>query len=245
MVPNTATHPARPASRSARHIGRIGLTVAGAIGVSCALAVIAVVPAGATSQSQAFSKLQKYLKSLPKVTYQATYVVKNSGGSQTMVIAQAPPKSYFKTGSGAVISNGKKTYYCSTSSGAPSCFAENGAGLGSSLTQLLSPAVIGQELNAYQNQYLSHVPGLTVSSSSKTIAGLPSTCVTATAHGQTGTWCVSSKGLLTSVTSARNSITLKSYSSSVPSSLFNVPAGSVQTIPSIPGGGSIPGVPTT
>ncbi|HXW38075.1 MAG TPA: hypothetical protein VEJ44_00155 [Acidimicrobiales bacterium] len=216
-----------------------------AIGVACALALIAAAPAGATSPPPGLSKLQKYLQSTPKATYQATYIVKNSSsGTQTMVVAQTPNKSYFKTGSGAVISTGKKTYYCSATSGTTSCYAEAGAGTGSSLTQLLSPAVIGAEVSAYANEYASHIPGVSVSSSSKTIAGLPSTCVTAKAHGQTGTWCVSNKGVLTSVTSTGTSITLKSFSSSVPSSLFTVPAGSVHQIPSIPGGGSIPDIPT-
>ena len=208
--------------------------------------------AGAASNS-GINGLSKNLQDASKITYQATYVITSSSSPQTtMVIAQAPGKSYFKAGGGYVVSNGKKTYYCGSSGGAsPTCFAASTGNPLAGLTALFSPTTIINQLKSVQSEVAGHVAGVSVKTSSKTVAGQPSSCVAVTAPGGAqSTWCaINGKGVLSYEKSAGNSIVLKAFTTNVPKSTFELPSGaSTVTIPggaNIPGGGSIPKIPGT
>ena len=165
----------------------------------------------------------------------------NPGSANTtMVLAQSPGNSYMKTAGATLVSTGKKTYYCSGSGGsATTCISESGANPLAGLSELFSSTVIVTELKVFQGEVAEHIPGLSVKTSSKTVAGQPSTCVTVKAPGQSKTeiWCVAnSKGFLTYENSGSDSVTLKAYSGSPPASLFKLPQGAtVMTTPNIPG----------
>lgn len=234
---------ARSASRRAVPSGRLAALLAGGATLAVAGSLALAGAAGAASSS-GLNNLQKALKNASHTTYEATYAIVNGSGNQSMVIAQSGNKSYFKASSGVVVSNGSKTYYCSNAGGSQTCVTSSGGNPLAGLTELFSPNTIISELGTYESELSSHVSGVKVTTSSGTYGGQASSCVTVTSSSNKSTWCtVKNKGILSYESSAGNSITLKSFTTSVPSSLFALPSGaSVVTIPS---GVSIPNVPGT
>ncbi len=236
--------PQRAPRRAATSRRRLGALLAGGATLAAAGSLALAGTAGASGSGSGLGGLSNALKNASHATYQATYLIKNSSGNQTMVIAQSGKKSYFKASSGVVVSNGSKTYFCSDTGGSQSCVTASGGNPLAGLTALFSPSTIINELGTFQSELASHASGVSVKTSSATYGGQPSTCVTVTSSSNKSTWCaVTSKGVLSYESSAGNSITLKSFSTNVPSSLFALPSGaSVVTIPS---GVSIPNVPGT
>ncbi len=201
---------------------------------------VAVAGTAGASKSSGLNNLQKELQNESKAKFEATYIVTNQGSSNsTMVLAQSPPNSYMKSSGATLISTGKKTYYCSTESGsATTCVSESGANPLAGLAELFSSTAILTEVRSFSGELAAHIAGLSVKTSSKTVAGQPSTCVTVkSASSQKSEWCVTnSNGVLTYENSGTNSVTLKSFTSSPPSSLFTLPSGAtVVTTPTIPG----------
>jgi len=213
---------------SARTSSRVVLAIAtSALAATLATAMLAGT-AGASSSG--LNNLQKQLSNESKATYEATYAVVNPGSSTTtMVLAQSPPNSYMKTSGATLVSTGNKTYYCSSQSGAATtCLAESGVNPLAGLAQLFSSTDILTELKTFSGEVADHIPGVSVKTSSKTVAGQPSTCVSVktTSSSHTETWCVTnSKGVLSYENSGTNSVTLKSYTTSPPASLFKLPSG--------------------
>jgi hypothetical protein len=77
--------------------------------------------------------------------------------------------------------------------------------------------------------------GITTTSSSATIAGLASTCITVSGHGQGGKYCVTKQGLLSySGATPTSYFELTSYTRSPSGRLFALPAGA--TMVTLPGG---------
>jgi hypothetical protein len=105
---------------------------------------------------------------------------------------------------------------------------------------LFSPAVLIGLLHEAQNRVLGRALGIKVlSTSSATFAGQPSTCLSVTAHNETGKYCVTKQGLLAySGSSKTQYFEMTKYSSKPPSSLFTLPAGA--TTQTLPGTGSTP-----
>ncbi len=122
-----------------------------------------------------------------------------------------------------------------------SCVTEKGSSsaLGG-IVDLFSPAVLIGLLNEDQNRVLGRALGVkVVSTSSATFAGQPSTCLSVTAHNETGKYCVTKQGLLAYSGSSKTSyFEMTKYSSKPPSNLFTLPAGA--TTQTLPGGGSTP-----
>jgi hypothetical protein len=175
------------------------------------------------------------LQSSETTPFKAVYTITSSGNTETVTFAQDPPKSLIGTQSGTMIDTGSQTVLCTNSSN--TCISLSGSTLGASMQALQSvfaPKSVATSLNQIQNQIGAKMAGVSVSQSTKTVAGVASDCVTVSGGGTTtGTWCVAqSSGVLTYGQSGTTTVSLTSYSSSVDPSSFNLPAGAtIITIP--------------
>ncbi len=188
------------------------------------------------SGGASIDSLTASLKKGEQATYLATYLQTTGGSSQNWTVAQAPPKSRFTTPDGSVIDTGSQTLFCSTSSGSTTCVATSGSSPLASLTALFDPRSVISVLDTFAGRVASRIAGISVTQSSKTIAGQASQCVSISSGGSSaGTWCANSAGVVTEVqASTGGGLTMTAYTTDVPGSTFEVPAGAtVQTIPSI------------
>jgi hypothetical protein len=192
------------------------------------------------------SSIAAALQSGENTTFDATYTVSGgTSGMSSFEYAVSPPSNFAakvntSNGLSDIISNGTNSYACSQKSGAWTC--------------IQFPAADGA---AYEDAYLAftgkywytYVAELKTYSS---IAGFKETTSTMSAAGQTlncitwsggpagadgaGEVCVTSAGVLGYVHSDADNTTmsLTSYSTSVPSGTFQTPAGA--TVQTIPGG---------
>lgn len=169
--------------------------------------------------------------------FKATYTSSDGGSSTNIVtIEQAPPKSAFVTGGESFIDTGSSTYMCASddSSGTPSVTCQN---VGSSnpmagMMEIFSPSTIVGELQSMQGIFAEHLAGYSISTSSRTYAGQPSTCVTLKTGTTSTTYCVTASGILSYVNSGSSVFELTSYTTNVSASDFEIPAGAtVQTFP--------------
>jgi hypothetical protein len=235
------------------------------IGVAVALAlplvVLPALPASAKGLSNSqIQQLENKLNHAKKLTYSVTY--QSSDGS-SVTISQQSGKSNFTTSDGSsIINTGKKTYYCSKSSGnsgstgnsgnsgsstTPSagglqCVTGSGAGALGSLASLFSPTLLVNVLNEEKVSAVAHALGIHVTTSSAKFAGQNATCISATVRGKTGKYCVTNQGLLAYIGGTGGStFKMTKYSSNPSPSLFKLPANATTvTIPSIPSEGSTP-----
>jgi hypothetical protein len=216
---------------------RVVAAAVGLLVIGTALPASAALDKSSSVSTAKLKALSKTLNNYKHLTFEATYTSVSSSGTQTVTIAQAPPKSYFAAGQGVVITNGSTSDYCSTSGGKQSCFATNSNPI-AGLETLFSPAAAITAINGYEQTLGAHVAGVKLSESSASYAGQAATCVTATAHGQTGKYCVTKQGLLAYAGSNKGVyFELTKYSKSPPASLFTVSAATTITLP---GGVTIP-----
>lgn len=188
-------------------------------------------PSGGGQAAQ-LQKLSTEVSAAQKSTYKAVYSSTGSGGgASTVTIEQAPPESLFSDDGTTVISDGKTTDICSTSGGQAMCYAETGnvnpiAGI----ETLFDPTTI---LGAFQTAEASigaKIAGYSVSSSSETFAGQPSSCVSIGEASQSAKYCVTDAGILAYAGSdeggsaGASAFQLTSYSTDVPASDFILPA---------------------
>jgi hypothetical protein len=154
-----------------------------------------------------------------------------------VTIEQKPPKTVFKSGEGEAIGTGTATYFCSTGSAQVTCVT---GGTGSAnplagITQLFSPESAVAALQTAQAQLAAKAQGYDVSFSNENFAGVGAKCVTVSASGQTGKYCVTKDGILAFAGTAAQNFQLSSYSTSVSDSDFSLPAGAtVVTVPGAP-----------
>lgn len=193
---------------------------------------------GAGGGAAALSALTSKLHGSETGTFKVTYSVKTATGIQTITFAQQPPKSAITTANGSIIDTGTATDFCSTSGGKPTCISSSGSNPIAALTDLFQPKAVLSDLSTVETQIAAHLAGASVSSSSRTIAGQPSTCITASDSSSSGTWCVTDGGILSYVNVSSATLTMTSYSSSVSPSDFQLPAGA--TVQTLPGGVTIP-----
>jgi len=203
---------------------------------------------GGAGQLQSFSgSIQKAKNS----TFQAVYTsTSTSGGTQTITLAQSPPKQLFSTtdSSGNVsslINTGSGTYTCDTSSGStPTCTSLASAGGASALS-----AVVGvydgttalSVINGWESIEAAHLGGISLSFTNTTIAGQPVRCANWKYQSSSATYCVTDSGVLAKVestggsnsSSSGSSFELTSFTTSPPASAFDLTTGAtVVTIPS-------------
>jgi hypothetical protein len=229
------------------------------------LGALPTVPASARSISSSNLKnLSTNLNRGKHLTYYVQYTTVSNGQKSTVTIAQAPPKSYFGSANGAVINNGKTTYYCSnagdsgtsgnsgnsgnsgsgatttTAKASMTCVSSKLGGTAAlALEDLFSPAIALAAFNEAENTRVARALGIHVSGSSATYGGQPSTCVTVTNRSKSGKYCVTKQGILSYVsTTGSGYFELTKYSSKPPASLFTLPSGA--TTETLPGGGSVP-----
>jgi hypothetical protein len=176
------------------------------------------------------SKLASSAGTESKATFDITYEYKNSGSSGTVTLEQMPPDEAFITGTGEILYNGKKTYYCSLSTALKTCISYGSATaspLGATMGIYESGTYV-EAMKSWAGLVESRVAGYHASFSNKTIAGQPSTCVTWSYKGNNETYCVTGHGVLASVSGATAkgstfSFTLTNFSSKVASSTFQLP----------------------
>jgi hypothetical protein len=177
------------------------------------------------SVASQIDKLTSDSQSASNLTYQATYSYTSGGKTSTITVAQSAPKYYLKFGSSEfTLYTGKTIYGCASNA----CVKyTTQSPLAASTLGIFNGKLFQQTVKAdalVQSALTAH--GITVSFSSKTVANVPSDCVTVSKSGQSFTWCVAtSNGVLTSWSSNHGSFTLTSFTTSPPSSDFTLPAG--------------------
>jgi hypothetical protein len=203
---------------------------------------------GSTGQLKTFSgSIQK----AKNATFEAVYTsASSSGGTQTITLAQSPPKQLFSTtdSSGSVsslVNTGTATYSCDSGSGStPTCTSMASVGAAGALS-----AVIGvydgttalSVINGWESIEAAHLVGVSLTFTNTSIAGQPVRCANWTYHGSSATYCVTASGVLARVessggsnsSSSSSSFELTSFTTSPPASAFELPTGAtVVTIPS-------------
>lgn len=223
-VVTTSSTPDRP--RAARRIALPAL--AGAVLTSAlGLTASAASTVARKAKPPPFSTLEKSLQAEEHLTFKVTYTAHSAGKTTTLVFEQRPPDARFGEAQGFVLELAGKTYFCASALGHAMCFKSSSTTnplLG--LVGLFSPAAIVTELKTLEAETLTKLAGVTVTSSSKTIAGQASTCVNVSAKKASYEYCVTnSKGILAYGGSSRSYVVLSSYSSTAPASDFALPAG--------------------
>jgi hypothetical protein len=215
------------------------------VGVLSIAATTAAASASGSSVSPAKLKaLTNSINHAKHLTYEATYKSVSPGGqTQTVTIAQSPPKTVFSASNGSVINTGKKTYYCSNSSGSTTCLTESGGNPFIGLEDLFSPTLALTAFSEAKQGIVARALGIRSTLSSATFAGQSSTCVSVTVRGKGEKFCVTKQGFLSYSGGSGSYFEMTKFSGSPPSSLFAIPSGA--TTVTLPGGGTIPSIPTT
>jgi hypothetical protein len=193
---------------------------------------------GSGGSASSLAKISQALQKGQSATFKAVYTIDEGGSTKTLTFAQAPPKSLISTDGTTIISDGSKNLLCTTDSssdpaGQTSCVSTSGASPVDSLKQLINPTTIISEIKGFENQVAARAAGVSVTKSAQTIAGVPSTCASIAVGGTKSTYCAADdSGVLTQSSSAGTSLTLTEFTTTVPDSLFQPPAGAtVETIP--------------
>jgi outer membrane lipoprotein-sorting protein len=239
-----------------------GVGAAAVVGLALVVALPAL-PASAKALSNAqIQQLENKLNQGKKATYSATYV--SSDGSNVTISQQGGKSNFSSTDGSSVINTGKKTYFCSKSSGNSGstgnsggsgnsgnsgsttttttkpaglqCVSEGASNPLGSLVNLFSPALILNVLNEAKVSAEARALGIHLTQSTQKFAGQDATCLSATVRGQAGKYCVTNQGLLAYIGGAGGStFKMTKYSGSPSPSLFKLPANAtVVTVPSVP-----------
>jgi hypothetical protein len=204
--------------------------------------VIATMPVGTAVAAAATAKsgsptslgsLSTALQAEEKSTFKVVYVDHPpTGATSTLTFEQKPPNSLVDIAGGELLTTGGKSYYCSKANGKTTCLV-SASNPFASLIDLFSPQTIVNELKSFQSEVAAKIAGVSVKSSSKTVAGKSAQCETVQASGQQSTWCVTGNGFLAYAgTGSSGYIQLQSYSGSASASDFKVPSGAtITTIP--------------
>jgi hypothetical protein len=172
-------------------------------------------------------------------TFSSTYTTSDSqtGQTQTVTFAQSPPKSAVITKNGSFYINGSTVTECSSASGTVTCMSlpSSISGSVSSLANLFSPGVVTNTLKGIEAESVAHAAGVSITTSSGTYGGYPSTCLTAKIPTDPAavTYCAAkSNGILTYSVAGGNQVTLTAYTANPPASTVSPPAGAtMQTLP--------------
>ena len=206
--------------------GMLGLVVVVALMASCGGTAGKIRNLANGTAGKRIEKFQQQLQNAQKQVYTADYESKDSNGkTQTIHVAQKPPKSLFKTEDAIVISDGTDTFTCSQSGGnrQMQCLKAAGAGGGSvaGFSQALSGAAVLAAVSA-----AAIVPGFDAQQSTKDLAGQHLDCVTITksADNKHPEYCVTQDGILAYVADdSGSSFSLTSYKKEANDSDFTPP----------------------
>jgi hypothetical protein len=212
---------------------------AGLLVVAVGVLAVGVVPASAkTISSSQLKTLENNLAKGKHITYEATYKSVQGAQTQTVTIAQAPPKSNFSTSGGEVVDTGSKTFYCSTQGSAETCINAGTSNPFLGLEDIFSSSTALGAFAEAKEGLIARALGVKVTESSGSFGGQASSCVTVTVKGKGGKYCVTKQGILSYSGGASSYFELVKFSTSPPASLFALPAGA--TTETLPGGVSIP-----
>ena len=179
-------------------------------------------------------KFQQRLETAQKLEYTAEYESKDSSGkTETIRVAQKPPKSLFSSGDTTIINDGTDTFTCTKSGGSSGsetqCIKTAGTGGNGSLagfTQALSGAAVVGALSA-----AAIVPGIDAKESTRDLAGQHMDCVQITKSKENThpEYCVTQDGILGYVADdSGNVFSMTSFKKSTSDSDFK-PTGKVVT----------------
>ena len=180
---------------------------------------------GAGSASTKLKALATSVKAEKGATFEVVYTTTSAGHKQSVTFAQSPPKYLIKLGTGgSVIYTGKETLYCATTA---ECVTISGSTSPlESIEDLFSPTTAKSFFDEAEAEVAAKAAGYSVSFSSESFGGLPAECASVTGGGHSGKYCVAKNGLLAYAGSSEGSITLTSYTASVPATAFTAPKGS-------------------
>lgn len=232
MEDAVTTTPTARARRNARVLLAPFLLGAAVLaGVGAAAPGASAVPATKPKPSP-FSTLERSLTAEEHLTFKVTYVTHGAGASQTMTFEQRPPDLRFGAGSGYILDLAGKTYFCASTLGHAICVKSGTTTsplLG--LTGLFEPSSVVAALKSLQATAATTSAGVKFSTTTKSIAGQPSTCLSVTVKARTYEYCVTkAKGILAYGGTNGEYVELTSYASSAPAGDFALPAsGSITT----------------
>jgi hypothetical protein len=194
---------------------------------------------GGSSSSAKLDQIESAISKESSASFKLVYKTSGTGTPSTITIAQMPPKQSFmvsggSSGSGGeMIYDGKKTYYCSNSSGGTGPVCISYGSLSStplaSIVDVYSGQTAVTALKSWQSELAAGITGYHQSFSSASFAGQSAQCVSWTYNGSTAKYCVTNSGILAYVgdqtSSGSHSFQLESYSGSPSASEFQLPAG--------------------
>jgi hypothetical protein len=188
------------------------------------------------------AQLSDRLKNAQTATYTAKYNVSGDDvtGNGQVTIAQQPPNSAIVSGGSAFIQTKDFLYLCTTAGGTMSCDKSTIASTDSaSSAESTASGLMTPELAIGLLAVAAVAPGVSVSSTNKTIAGQNSLCATVSGLSTAGpsdapaakdfTICVTDNGVLasfagTSTDNKKITMDMISYSGTADPSLFQPPA---------------------
>lgn len=194
----------------------------------------------AASNTPSLGSLTGEVAAAQHLTFSASYAeVGSTSQSMTLTYAQMPPKSLFKASGADLINTGSGTYSCSASSGTTVCISFGTTNPFASTLNFVTGETVLTGLNALKSGIAQKLPNFSASYSTASYAGQSAECVSGTESTNTFKYCLTSSGVLAYAGGSNNktfgSLTMTSYSTSVSSSEFSLPAGAtVETIPSTP-----------
>ncbi len=202
---------------------------------------------GGPGASGKIAQIEAAISKQSTATFKLVYTTTGSGPATSVTIEQMPPKQAFDVsgtgsgGSGRIIYDGTKTYYCSGSSSgsAPICLsypAISGTPL-SAIVGAYSGETVLAAMKGWQSQLAAGVTGFHESFTTESFAGQSSQCVSWSYHGSSAKYCATSSGILAYAGGQTGSgemhgFELTSYSANPSPSDFELPPGAtVETIP--------------
>jgi peptidoglycan DL-endopeptidase CwlO len=171
-------------------------------------------------------------------TFHSTYTAIQAGTTKTVSIALAPPNSFAFSVSGGgsaagdLISNGTTVYSCSKSTGTEVCTSLPAAEAAdfSGVFDLYTGKYWLTDLSAVRAYAASK--GVSVTTSTMTENGIGLSCVSyssSTVASRNGELCVTAQGVIGYVKAGTTTLTITSFTTSVPASTFQPPAGATIT----------------
>lgn len=195
-------------------------------GTSATASAGASAPAGSGSgQAGQLNALSSSVQAGKQSTFKAVYTENST--TSTVTVEQKPPKSLFISGGVTFIDDGTASYTCEKSGGTPTCVSYAGGGFNPvvGLQQLFNPDLAANFYQQAATQLGAKAAGYNVSISTETFAGQDATCASVSGAGQSGRYCVTRSGILAYLGSAASHFSLSDFSTSVPDSDFELPAG--------------------
>ena len=217
----------------------IGLaTVASSASSSAQPAKLAAAPRASTrgpngsSPASKLKQIEAAAQAESKATFKLTYTSSGSGSSSSAVtLEQKPPQQLFKSGTGEVLFDGKRTYYCSSSGRSTTCliYGSEGQSPLAGMMGIYSASTYVTIMQGWETIISARIAGFHISFTGARFAGQASECVTWSYQGSSAEYCVTDGGVLAYVggkgSGSNSSFKLTSYSSRVSSSDFRIPRG--------------------